>query len=358
MKLAIVATHPVQYAAPVFELLARKVELKVYYTATKSKTYDEKFQREIYWDIPLLSGYNYEWISDSTRISQISSFKPQCLLIYGWAPKGHLQILRYFKNKTRVLFRGDSTLLKQLPWWKDMVKEIALKWVYQHVNYAIYTGTNNKAYFQKYGLKEAQLKFAPHTIDNQRFAIPRPTAALRKKLGILHTDTLVLFAGKFNDNKNVLMLLKAFIEINIKNTQLLFVGNGLLETQIRQEALKYANVHLLPFQNQQSIPGIYQACDLFCLPSKSESWGLSINEAMACGKAVLVSDQCGAAVDLVTPNNGRVFKSNHPDDFKKQLKNLLNNPASLKEAGKYAKEIISRWNFDTQVENIIKCLYD
>ena len=115
------------------------------------------------------------------------------------------------------------------------------------------------------------------------------------------------------------MLLRAFTELNIKNTHLLFVGNGILEDQLKAEAKQHGNVHILPFQNQQAIPAYYQACDLFCLPSKSESWGLSINEAMACGKAVLVSDQCGAAVDLVTEKNGRIFKSDQPTDLKKQL---------------------------------------
>jgi len=358
MKLAIISTHPVQYAAPVFQLLAKKVELKVFYTAGIGSTYDKEFQRDIHWDIPMLTGYSYEWIVDRTRIAQVSSYQPQCLFIYGWAPKGHLQLLRYFKNKTKIVFRGDSTLLKQSPWWKDKLKELALTWVYQHVNRAVYAGTHNKAYFLKHGLQEKQLTFAPHAIDNNRFSCQQPTSSnLRDQLSLLETDTLVLFAGKFNVNKNVLGLLRAFIEISIKNSHLLFVGNGILENQLKREAQPYNNIHFLPFQNQQAIPGIYQACDLFCLPSKNESWGLSINEAMACGKAVLVSDQCGAAVDLVKTGNGRIFKSNEPEDLKRQLKHLLCQPLFLKEAGKHSFEIIHNWNFNVQVENIIKSLY-
>ncbi|MEJ5960607.1 glycosyltransferase family 4 protein [Pedobacter immunditicola] len=358
MKLAIISTHPVQYAAPVFQLLAKRVELKVFYTEGLGNTYDKEFQRKIQWDIPLLSGYNYEWIVGRTRIEQISRYQPQCLFIYGWASKGHLQLLRHFKNKTKIVFSGDSTLLKKLPWWKDKLKEFALTWVYQHVNYAVYAGTHNKAYFLKYGLQEKQLTFAPHAIDNDRFSFQQPTPSnLRAELGLLQTDTLVLFAGKFNDNKNVLGLLRAFIEISMKNAHLLFVGNGILEQQLKQEAMQHKNIHFLPFQNQLAMPGIYQVCDLFCLPSKNESWGLSINEAMACGKAVLVSDQCGAAVDLVTTGNGVIFKSNEPEDLKRQLNYLLRQPLFLKEAGKHSFEIIRHWNFNVQVENIITCLY-
>ena len=357
MKLAIVVTHPVQYAAPVFQMLAKKVELKVFYTAEEGNDYDKEFKREIHWDIPLLSGYSYEWIIDRTRIEQVSIYQPECLLIFGWAPKGHLQLLRYFKNKVKIVFRGDSTLLKKLPWWKEKLKELALTWVYHHVNDAIYVGTHNKAYFLKYGLKEKQLTFAPHAIDNDRFSFQQTASSLvREKLGLSTTATLVLFAGKFNDNKNVLGLLRAFIGISAQNTHLLFVGSGILEAQLKREAQQHQNIHFLPFQNQQAMPGIYQACDLFCLPSKSETWGLSINEAMACSKAVLVSDQCGAASDLVTAGNGRIFKSNKIEDLNKQLDYLLRHPLFLKEAGQRSFEIIRHWNFNVQAENI-KCLY-
>ena len=51
------------------------------------------------------------------------------------------------------------------------------------------------------------------------------------------------------------------------------------------------------------MPDIYKTADVFVLPSQGETWGLSINEAMASSKAILVSDKCGAAPDLVKDNN-------------------------------------------------------
>ncbi|MET3114758.1 glycosyltransferase involved in cell wall biosynthesis [Pedobacter sp. CG_S7] len=357
MRLAIVVTHPIQYYVPVFQLLTERIELKVFYSAENKKVYDNEFQREICWDIPMLSGYNFEWLKNETKNTQISNFQPHCILIYGWSPKSHLQLLRHFKNKVKIIFRGDSTLLRKLPWWKQFTKKIFLTWVYKHVTIALYTGTNNKDYFKKFGLKEAQLIFSPHAIDNERFSFLQDTLEVRKSLGISKTDVLVLFTGKFNVNKNILMLLQAFVEVNVKNTHLLFIGSGQLENELKIEAEKYANVHVLPFQNQQLMPAFYQASDLFCMPSKTESWGLSINEAMACGKAVLASDQCGAAADLVKQENGRIFKSNQLKHFKEQLHYLLSNPILLRNAGKQSRIIIHDWSFKIQVENILKSLY-
>jgi glycosyltransferase involved in cell wall biosynthesis len=358
MKLAIVTTHPIQYYAPVFQLLAKKVELKVFYTAAGHRAYDPGFQCEIHWDIPLLTGYDYEWINYKTIIRQVADFNPQCLLIYGWAAKGHLTILRHFNNRSKIFFRGDSTLLKQLPWWRAAVRKVVLKWVYAQVHSAFYTGSNNKAYFKKYGLKDSQLVFAPHAIDNERFAMAHPSVDLRKTLGVGKDEVLVLFTGKFNTNKNVLLLLQAFVEADVKHTHLLFVGSGALDAELRAAAQRHQNVHVLPFQNQQLMPAFYQACDLFCLPSKHESWGLSINEAMACGKAVLVSDHCGAALDLVNELNGRIFKVNQAGDLKAHLHYLLNNLQFLKKAGAHSRQLIQQWSFNVQVENMMKGFYD
>ena len=78
--------------------------------------------------------------------------------------------------------------------------------------------------------------------------------------------------------------------------------NGADEDELRKLAAESAangRVHFTGFKNQTYMPVLYQSADLFCLPSKSESWGLAVNEAMACGKAILASDKCGCAINLI-----------------------------------------------------------
>jgi glycosyltransferase involved in cell wall biosynthesis len=97
------------------------------------------------------------------------------------------------------------------------------------------------------------------------------------------------------------------------------------------------------------MPVLYQICDLFCLPSKGpgETWGLSVNEAMAAGKAVLVSDKAGCAYDLID-NNGLVFISQDIQDLTEKLK-LLSDKNKLKAMGNVSREIISSWSLDSQI---------
>ena len=375
-KLAIITTHPIQYYAPMFKLLNERgnISIKVFYTwGEKSLTkYDPGFDKNIAWDIPLLDGYPYEWVQNTAAdpgthhyqgivnpglIGQLEAWQPDALLFYGWAYHGHLKAMRYFKNKIPILFRGDSTLLDDKKGIKALLKLMFLKWAYKNIDHAFYVGTNNHAYFRKYGLSEKQLTFAPHAIDNDRFANDKTEEAivLRQQIGIKDDQILILFSGKLEDKKSPLLLLDAFLIIRNPAIHLLFLGNGALEAALKLKAENITNVHFLEFQNQSQMPIMYQACDLFCLPSKGpgETWGLAVNEAMASGKAVLVSDKVGCAVDLVKENyNGAIFISENREDLVKNLVKLTQSKKMLQEYGANSKKLLKNWNFSKISETI------
>lgn len=379
-KLAIITTHPIQYYAPVFKLLAKKTQLKVFYTWGEQSMvkYDKGFAKQIEWDIPLLDGYDYQFLVNASKdpgthhfigiinpglISVVQDFEPNAILIYGWAWKSHLKALRFFKGKIPIYFRGDSTLLDQQNNFKNLLRKIFLKWIYSHVDKAFYVGSANKNYYSQFGLKEKQLFFTPHAIDNSRFGKTdrQETIKIREKLSIGTEGILILFAGKLEPKKAPDLLLKALKQLANPNLQLLFVGNGELEKELKLMADNLTNVHFMDFQNQSKMPAIYQACDLFCLPSKgpNETWGLAVNEAMAAGKAVLVSTKVGCAVDLVKPGiNGEVFKSNDLDDLTQKLTELTESKEKLTEMGIQSQQIIQNWSFEKQVEAIVNTFYN
>ncbi|MGN7986685.1 glycosyltransferase family 4 protein [Pedobacter sp. 22226] len=393
-KLAIIISHPIQYYTPVFQLLAKQLALKVFYTWGEQSIakYDQGFGRQIEWDIPLLEGYDYIYLENISKdpgthhlngiinprlIEEVEGFEPDAILIYGWASKSHLKILRFFKGKVPTYFRGDSTLLDQQKSFKSVLRKYFLKWVYSHIDKAFYVGEANKNYFEKYGLKDQQLHFACHAVDNERFSQGRKVEAdrLRQKFGVADQEILILFAGKFEVKKNPSLLLEAFNALNLANAHLLFVGNGVLEGSLKRKvdglgakkSFEYTQddsikkrIHFMDFQNQREMPVVYQACDLFCLPSKGpgETWGLAVNEAMAAGKAVLVSTKVGCAVDLVKPGiNGEVFKSNDLDDLVKKLGELTDRKEKLTKMGIQSQQIIQNWSFEKQVKAIVDTIY-
>ncbi|MEO8961721.1 MAG: glycosyltransferase family 4 protein [Ginsengibacter sp.] len=370
-KLAIISTHPIQYNAPLFKLLNQRgnITIKVFYTwgsQVIEGKYDPGFDKNIEWDIPLLDGYEYEWVENNSKdpgshhfkgidnpglIALIESWKADAVLVYGWSFKSHLKVMRYFKEKIPVFFRGDSVLLNKNSRLKALLRQLFLKWVYSYIDVALYVGTHNRAYYKSFGVKDSQLVFAPHAIDNSRFSETAPikTAALvwRSSLGIEPQDIVFLYAGKLDKNKNTRILASVFVELDTSHTHLLIAGSGICKESLKKSFGNHTNVHFLPFQNQSLMPDVYAMANVFVLPSIAETWGLSINEAMASEKPVLVSDTCGAAIDLVQNGvNGFIFRSGDEKDLKDKMRKLLDSAADLQKMGNASLEIIKKWNYE------------
>jgi glycosyltransferase involved in cell wall biosynthesis len=379
-KLAIITSHPVQYNAPWFRLLAesKQTRIKVFYTWGESAhgaKYDPDFDRKIEWDIPLLEGYDYKFVENTAAdpgthhfkgiinpglIKEIDEWHPDAVLIFGWNFHSHLKCIRYFHRKIPVIFRGDSTLLDERPNVKKLIRRAFLKWVYRHIDYALYVGENNKSYFLKHGLNEKQLVFTPHAIDNDRFAEPDAAYAERAKawraeLGIAEDELVILYAGKLEPKKDPFFLIKLAKSIDNKRLKILIVGNGILENELKGAAEDDPRIQFLDFQNQQQMPIVYRLCDVFILPSvgPGETWGLAVNEAMASGRPIIVSSNAGCAVDLVVENrNGLVYNRADPEECKNFILQCLENKAILSTMSHSSRHIISQYSFHRIIDSI------
>ncbi|MCG7856212.1 glycosyltransferase family 4 protein [Flavihumibacter sediminis] len=378
-RLAIITSHPIQYNAPVFQLLRirGKIKTKVFYTwgeqAIKER-YDPGFDRKINWDIPLLDGYDFEFMFNKSSDpgshhfrgiinpdlkGKIIEYNPDTILVYGWAFHSHLEVLRYFHNKVRILFRGDSTLLDTLPIHRRILRNIFLKWIYRHVDKAIYVGKNNYLYYKEFGLNDNQLIYAPHAVDNERFGIGNNyynegVKSLRKEAGLNDDKIVFVFAGKLIPVKDIPLLLKAFTGSDISHiAELIIIGNGPLENSLKAEFGNFPGIHFLPFQNQNVMPAVYRMGNYFVLPSKSETWGLAINEALASGVPVIASNRCGGAIDLIEDGkNGYIFESGNQDSLAQALKKAISTKMDYQKMVDNAKLMISRFSFQNIAEVI------
>jgi glycosyltransferase involved in cell wall biosynthesis len=386
-RLAIITSHPIQYNAPIFKELTRRavLEVKIFYTWGKDSLdnkFDPGFGTNIEWDIPLLDGYEYEFVTNISDdpgthhfsgirnpdlISRVELFKPDAILVFGWSYQSHLKVIRHFKNKVPVLFRGDSTMLDMKPGIRSLARRLFLTWVYSHIDYALYVGKCNREYFKTYGLKDAELFWAPHAIDNDRFSLEHEklqsdALSMRREIGIPEHHAVLMFCGKLEPKKDPLILVRAFKEAEISDCHLLLVGSGDLEAALKDESKNLKNVHFLGFQNQKIMPAIYRMADVFVLPSKGpeETWGLAVNEAMASKRAVIVSDKCGCAVDLVDEGvNGFVFAANDKEQLKHQLKLFFSDRSKVKWMGEKSLEKVRQYSIEKvcdSIEQVVKKL--
>jgi glycosyltransferase involved in cell wall biosynthesis len=381
-SLAIISTHPIQYNAPLFRYLASigKFNLKVFYTWGENsiRIYDPGFGKERSWDVDLLSGYDhtfvnnvsvdpgshhYKGIINPDLIQLVTAYNPDAILMYGWKFHSHLQLMRSFKGKIPIIFRGDSTLQDETKGFsiKKWGRQQLLKWVYKHVDNVLSPGSASDEYFQWVGLKPSQINRARHAVENERFMgemgdgrleMENKAKKWRQELGIKDDKKVFLFAGKFEPKKDPLLLLQSFKQLLPKRADihLIMVGNGILEEQIKNEISNSqfpVPISLLPFQNQSLMPIVYRLGDVFVLPSKGpgETWGLAINEAMASGRLVIASDKCGGSKDLIIDNhNGFIFRAGDQQDLLNKMETILN--ANIQTMGENARAHIRQFNYD------------
>lgn len=369
-RIAIISTHPVQYNAPLFRALSEFDELtvKVFYTWSQAKegiVFDPGFNRAFSWDIPLLEGYDYEFVENVSAsptsdnfdgivnpslIDIIRAWQPDGIIVYGWNYSSHFKLMRYFKGRVPIFFRGDSTLLDDKKGIASFLRRQILKRVYRKIDYAFYVGTNNHEYFRSVGLGDNRLIFAPHSINDALFVNAhevhmQKVKVLKQQLGIGEDELIFLFAGKLIPKKNPDLLTRSFIDSNLKHAHLVIVGNGSMEAELKKIAEGHNNIHFLEFQNQTQMPVIYKLCDVYVLPSKGpdETWGLAVNEAMTCGKAIIVSNKVGCAVDLVkNEENGHIIDSSDRAALTVLLQHYSKEKAM--QFGAVSKKIIAGWS--------------
>ena len=235
MRLLILTTHPIQYNAPLFSYLAKHSNfyIKVFYTlgAEHNSLGKNGFGVNENWNIDLLDGYDYEFIENTSKapssnsfwgvknpslVEKVKLFEPSAILVYGWKHQSHLSIMRLFKGKIPIYFRGDSTILDDKSYFYlfNLGRYAILNWVYRYVDYAFSPGKASDEYFIKCGLSKSQIIRAEHSVDNERFQYfseddQCELKKIRTNLSITEDEMVFLYAGKFIDKKNPLLLIQA-----------------------------------------------------------------------------------------------------------------------------------------------------
>ncbi len=376
-KLAIITTHPIQYNAPLFRLISErnKIEVKVFYTwgQSKGEVFDARFGIKRSWDIPLLDGYDKVFVNntskhpDSNRFSgimnpglskMIREYDADAILVYRWSVYSHLKLMQMFGKGNRLLFfRGDSHLQNNDNRLKAFLKILLLRFVYRRVNKAFYVGTLNKLYYMKCGMKEKQLVYAPHAVDNNRFTTNKAqweamSLAERERLQIPADAIVFVYAGKFYEIKQLDLLIQSFLQLKGSQYRLLLYGGGEQELMLKQMAVHDNRIIFLPFRNQSEMPWVYRTGNVFVLPSKSETWGLSVNEAMACERPAIVSSRCGCAPELIKEGEtGYIFEQGNSQALLNKMQQFTDITISEK-MGKAALQHISSFSFEKIAEAI------
>ena len=385
MRLAYLVTHPIQYQAPLLRRIAADpdIQLKVFFASDLSvrKFVSVGFQCAIEWDVPLLDGYEYEFLPALRNSDNPSFWRPMnyglasrlkagrfdALWIHGYMRWHHWMAMVTGKRLgLKVLVRDEATQIStaRTP-LKQNLKKPFFAWLRQIVDRFLAIGSLNASYYRKHDVPAARIFMMPYAVDNAffqaraaEFAARRE--ALRHELGLDEGRPVVLYAGKLSSRKGPGDLLEAYMRLSTDNRHesrpyLLYVGDGEQRSELERKAAvtDLKSIRFLGFKNQSAMPAFYDLCDVIVMPSMVEPWGLVVNEAMNAAKTIIVSDHAGCAPDLVSDNvNGFVFRAGEPADLARALRDALDDQWRCAEMGRRSLEIINRWSFEEDVQGL------
>jgi glycosyltransferase involved in cell wall biosynthesis len=333
MRLGIVTSHPIQYQVPLFRALAERVDLQVYFAhrATADNQAEAGFGVGFDWDTDLTSGFRHTFLRNVSSRPSIMRFggcdtpdvgrslaadQIDALLVYGWHFKAYLQAARAARSlDLPVMARTDSHLDAPRSVLKRVAKAVGYPVFLRWFDAFLPTGTRAAAFLQRYRVPQKRIFVVPYCIDVDFFergaAVARnDRERIRAEYGAASNEFVVLFVGKLIELKRVDVLLDALGSLVRRGSvlRLFIVGTGPLEAAVRRQASELGiPTAFMGFVNQSRLAAIYVAADLLVLPSQSETWGLVVNEAFACGLPAVLSDRVGCAPDMIREDlTGRI----------------------------------------------------
>lgn len=384
-KLAYLVSHPIQYQAPLLRKLAAEdwVDLKVFFISGQStkQFFDPGFNTEIKWDVPLLDGYEHEFLPAIGEASMPRGLKPltygigsrlsagkfDALWLHGYAHPIMLRAIIAAKMRgIKVLLRAESQSGANFgTGLKRAAKDASLFPVFKLGDAFLTVGSLNAQYYRDHGVPDSKLFSVPYAVDNDYFQ-SRAEAAhphqseLRASLGLDAKSPIILFASKLETRKKCSDLVSAFEQASAilpanRKPYLLIVGDGIerknLEAQVASSNLD--RVHFLGFRNQTELPALYDMSDVFVLPSAREMWGLIVNEVMNAAKPVIITDEVGSHLDLVKDGvNGYVYRTGDIPALANHLVQVLEDPSTSAKMGQEGLRRINEWGFDQDIAGI------
>lgn len=332
MKLLILASHPVQYHAPVFRQIAAHLQeqghqcLVAYLSDFSIRGYlDREFGQTLAWDEPLLQGYRSQILTQNGSPpggfwdlqapgwgDLLDQEQPTRMLVttlnYRGAVSAVLQASRQGIPCTLRVETTDVSIPRGRV--KGVARSLAYRGIYSLFDSAIAFGQLNQAHLKAHGCAAKPMGMAPYCVVD-RFADLAESEKqaqrqhLRQQLQIPPEQVVILFCGKLIPKKQPDLILAALEQLSGAEQDrltMVFVGSGEMEAELRQQAEQIPSVpiHFAGFKNQLELRPYYLAADLLILPSRrqGEVWGLVVNEAHHGGLPCIVSEAVGCGPDF------------------------------------------------------------
>ena len=224
-------------------------------------------------------------------------------------------------------------------------------------------GTRQAAYLAGFGVPATRMTVARMTVDVTGMRAycehngARARDMRRAALDIAEAAPVFLFVGRLEPDKGVMDLLEAFDDVTRRHgdSRLVMVGDGTLGDEVNDAARRNPAIVAAGRLAGEELWATYAAADVLVLPSRFEPWGLVVNEAMAFGLAVVISDNVGCRDDLVSDGQeGLIVPAGDVGALAAALSRLAADAGFRRRAGAAARTRIADWTLANEAETVTR----
>ena len=320
VRVTFVSKIPTPYRLPLYRRLAERPELEV------EVLFASPAEPDLPWDldgdledvphrflpgrpIRLPTGREpFLYHVNNEALAALAAGRPDLIVVGGYASFADQAAIAHARRRAvPYAVHNESHLAKPRPGWVRAVKAAGLPAVLRGAAGGLAVGSGAARYLARYGIHPGRIRVFPNTVDVAAYrsaaddAVAR-AAALRGELGL--PARYLLYAGRLTPGKGIRDLAAALRLLGGDAPALLVAGKGPLAAEL--DALP--TVRLLGFQPTARLIELMALASATVLPSRAETWGVVVNESLACRCPVVVSDAVGAVEDLLVDGvDGRVF---------------------------------------------------
>lgn len=332
-KVLFITNIPAPYRIDFFQKLGEKVDLTVLFEAKSASRYGISFN----YNFDKITNFKAIFLRDgSIREKQIdfSIFKYlvsdefDIIVATQYAYLTEMAALIYLKmRKIDYYLETDGGFIKEENFFKRRLKRYLISGAKGYFS----PGSYADKYLAYYGAPAHAIVRYPFSslsdqdIQEAKRLLPQKQN-LRTNLGITE-KVAILYVGQFIHRKGIDNLLTAFSRLAGSSVGLYLVGGVLSDEMLSLVPRKVrGRIHSVQFADKELLRYYYAACDIFCLPTREDIWGLVINEAMSFGLPIVTTTRCGAGLELVEQDvNGYLYAPEDVSMLEAFLKRLIAN---------------------------------
>ncbi len=372
-KIVIVTEIIAPYRIPIFNALARRPEinLHVVFLSENDPTLRQwrVYKDEIRFDYEVLPSWRQRFGRYNVLVnwgvrSALNRVKPDVVLCGGYNYLASWAAAYWARTHRVPLVLWSESTAFDLRQRYRVVEFMKTRFLQLCTGFVV-PGASSLNYLKDLGIGEQRIFTAPNAVDTSLFSkfaevARRDESQVRSRHHL--PERYFLYVGRLVKAKGVFDLLDAYSQLKAElrgKVGLVFVGDGSDRDELMERASKIdpGTVQFLGFMHREELPAIYALADGLIFPTRSDPWGLVVNEAMACGLPVIATNVAGCALDLVSNDwNGFVISPGDVSQLALAMEKLATNSGLRVEMGRRSREQIDAYSPAAWAEGMVRAV--